>query len=415
MNTKPANGVSSPTSAASGRIDDIECLRAIAVIGVLLHHFQGPLFYWFPKWHPSWLGNIYQHLYFGIGVDLFFAISGFVIARSLLPQLAEAAASGKQWRMITGFWVRRAFRLLPSAWIWLGLIMLCVVFFNSSGAFGSLHANVWATLAGLANVANFRFADAFLTYEYGASFSYWTLSLEEQFYFLLPITAWLLRKHLCWLMLLLIALQFVIIRTPLGMSIRTDALAWGVLLAMIHGGPVWKRIEPTVLGRRWVRYPILLMLFGMMAWLPIDPNPWTLNWRMGLVAIFCVVIVWIASYSRGYVCGEGRIKQVLMWIGSRSYAIYLIHIPAYFFVRECFWRLGMAGDPPPPYSSFIYAATAMLLIGLLAEANYRWVETPLRERGVRLARRLQQRDFRADSPDTPTNPLLSPVNPPCQN
>lgn len=41
----------------------------------------------------------------------------------------------------------------------------------------------------------------------------------------------------------------------------------------------------------------------------------------------------------------------------------------------------------------------MLLIGLLAEANYQWFETPLRERGVRLSRRLQQRYFRADLPD----------------
>lgn len=385
--------------APGGRIEDIECLRAIAVIGVLLHHLQGPLYYWYPDWHPAWLGVVFKQLAFWSGVDLFFAISGFVIARSLLPQLAATSGSlGASWRTVLAFWVRRAFRLLPSAWLWLGLILVAVFAFNRSGVFGSVHANLWATLMGMANLANFRFADSFMRYEYGASFSYWTLSLEEQFYLLLPLAAWLLRRHLVWLLLALIVVQFYLMRTPLGMSIRTDALAWGVLLAMVHGGPWWKRLQPTAMQSHWLRYPVLLALFGTLAWISADPDGATLNWRIGLIAMLCVTLVWLGSYGRGYICADGRLKTVLMWIGSRSYAIYLIHIPAYFFVRECFWRMGMAGNPPPPYSSFIYAATAMLLIGLLAEANYRWVETPLRDRGVRLARRIQQRDSQASVP-----------------
>jgi len=394
---------------AGGRIEDIECLRAVAVIGVLLHHLQGPLYYWYPDWHPTWLGEVFKHLAFWSGVDLFFAISGFVIARSLLPQLAAATGSlGASWRTVLAFWVRRAFRLLPSAWLWLGLILVAVLAFNRSGVFGTVHANLWATLMGMANLANFRFADSFMRYEYGASFSYWTLSLEEQFYLLLPLAAWILRRHLVWLLLVLIVVQFYCMRTPLGMSIRTDALAWGVLLAMVQGGAWWKRLEPTALKSRWLRYPVLLALSGTLAWISADPNGATLNWRIGLIAMLCVTLVWLGSYGRGYICSEGRIKQVLMWIGSRSYAIYLIHIPAYFFVRESFWRLGMAGNPPPPYSSFIYVATAMLLIGLLAEANYRWVETPLRDRGVRLARRIRQSDSQSHLPEARQAQPLSP-------
>lgn len=397
----------SANGLASGRIDDIECLRAIAVLGVLLHHLQGPLYYWYPDWHPAWLGAMFKHLAYWSGVDLFFAISGFVIARSLLPQLAATAGNaGLQRKTVFAFWIRRAFRLLPSAWLWLALIMLAVVLFNKSGVFGTLHANLWATVTGMANVANFRFADSFMRYEYGASFSYWTLSLEEQFYVLLPLAALLLRRRLVWLLVLLIVVQFVAMRTPLGMSVRTEALAWGVLLAMMHGGNVWKRLEPTALRSRWLRYPVLLALFGALAWISADPNGATLNWRVGLIAILCVTLVWLASYGRGYVCTSGRLKKVLMWIGSRSYAIYLIHIPAYFFVRECFWRLGMAGNPPPAYSSFIYAATAMLLILLLAEANFRWVETPLRARGVSLARRILPSNARTDpSKDIPATPI----------
>lgn len=369
----------------TSRIDDIECLRAVAVLGVLAHHLQGPLFYW----NPAWLGSLFKHAAFWSGVDLFFAISGFVIARSLLPQLAAGVGNAPmQRRVLMAFWTRRAFRLLPSAWLWLALIMLAVLLFNQSGVFGTVRANVWATLAGLANVANFRFADAFMRYEYGASFIYWTLSLEEQFYVLLPLLAWLLRRHLAWLLIALIIVQAWVMRTPLLMSVRTDALAWGVLLAMAYGSAAWQRLDPALLGRRWLRYPVLLLLFGALAALSADTNGFTLHWRIALIAVLCTILVWIASYGRGYICAEGPLKTVLMWIGSRSYAIYLVHVPVYFLVRESYWRMGFAGNPPPAYSSLIYATTAMLLIALLAEANYRWVEKPLRSIGVRIANRI---------------------------
>ncbi len=391
-----------------GRIDDIECLRAFAVIGVLIHHLQGPLFYWFPLWQPAWLGPIFKHLGFWSGVDLFFVISGFVIARSLLPQLASGTGGLRgQWRTLLSFWVRRAFRLLPAAWLWLGLILVAVVFLNESGAFGSLQANLWATLAGMGQFANFRFADTFMRSEYGASFPYWTLSLEEQFYIVLPIAAVLLRNKLVWLLVGAIVVQAILLRTPLSMSLRTDAFAWGVLLAIAYRGGIWRRMEPTALKSAAVRYLVVSGLITVLMLLTAENLGARLSRHISLVAIVCATLVWVASYGRGYICAEGRLKTVLLWIGSRSYAIYLAHIPCYFLVRELFWRIGYAGNPPPPYSSLVYAVTAMLLTGLLAEMNYRWVEIPLRDYGKRVAARIH-------APRPPTGPafaVAAPVHP----
>ena len=65
------------------RIMDIELLRGIAVLGVLFHHLQGSLF---TDSVPT-LEKIHAWAQPWWGVDLFFAISGFVIARSLIPAL----------------------------------------------------------------------------------------------------------------------------------------------------------------------------------------------------------------------------------------------------------------------------------------------------------------------------------------
>lgn len=83
----------------SKRIMDIEVLRAIAVLGVLFHHLQGslftdtvPLLQTVHHWAQSWWG-----------VDLFFAISGFVIARSLIPALQGCTSRRQCWEQTRNF------------------------------------------------------------------------------------------------------------------------------------------------------------------------------------------------------------------------------------------------------------------------------------------------------------------------
>lgn len=383
---------------------DIECLRGIAVLGVALHHMQGNLF----QPELPLLQRFMQHSSYWFGVDLFFAISGFVIGRSLLPSMLEHQYHLRhQLRTILAFWIRRAWRLLPSAWLWLAFILVASIFFNKSGVFGTPHANVMATLAGMMNVANVRFADAFFRYEYGASFVYWSLSLEEQFYVLLPILVLCLRKRIDALMIALLLVQLILFRTPLLMSFRTDAIALGVLLSMAEFGTAYRFANPNfllALGRmRWIVPLLLLGLLSVLA------SPDLQNWRFQIsaIAIASSVLVWLASYDKDYLFPTGHLKQLLIWFGTRSYAVYLIHIPMYFLIREFAFRLGVQITNTNLAHTILLTFTATALTTMLADLNYRFIERPLRRHGMFLADNFINRNMSSDVPPTlspPTSP-----------
>ena len=373
------------------RIDCIEVLRAVAVMFVVVHHIKGSLI----KITTPGLIRFYDYFYGWVGVDLFFAISGFVIARSLLPQFPADGNRQLFWRTALSFWVRRAWRLLPSSWLWLAIILACAAFYNESGVFGSFRTNFAATVAAVFNVANFRFADAFGNYFHGTSFVYWSLSLEEQFYILLPFSFLLFRRWLPWALALAVVVQLFSVRSLLLMSVRTDAILLGVLLAMWSRTESYRLFEPRALNRKPVAAMTVLavLLTGLVSipskTLNIVPLP------VGMVAVISVVLVWLASYDRRYILPIAPLRTLLCWVGSRSYAIYLIHIPVFYAVRETLHRTGV--DSPNPVYCIPVAVIAILL---LSDLNYRFVEQPLRERGSHIARRIKGASGMTVSPST---------------
>lgn len=373
----PISRTESPTTRESSFNADIECLRALAVIGVVIHHAQGNLF------QPgiALLDRIFSVGQMWCGVDLFFVISGFVIACSLFPQLAANSGSlVSQCHVIAAFWIRRAWRLLPSAWLWLALMLLASIFANRSGAFQSVHANVIAALAGFLNVANIRFADSFYRYPYGASFIYWSLSLEEQFYVVLPLLAVCIRRYFPWILATLLAIQLPLHRNIWMMVFRTDALGMGVLLAMASRTNFYAKIEPRILERaRGSGGLILVLLLSLMAVLAML-NERHSSFAIGGIAVTATVLVWIASYNANYLIRQSWLKRGLIWVGNRSYAIYLCHIPIFFLLREACFRFGFLHVP-----AWRLGLTAACLIALVSAANFRYVEQPLRRHGRQIA------------------------------
>jgi peptidoglycan/LPS O-acetylase OafA/YrhL len=115
---------------------------------------------------------------------------------------------------------------------------------------------------------------------------------------------------------------------------RADALFLGVLLAWWSRGEVYAMFEPVFLrSRAWARWFTLLFLLGALATVGSDALR-IIEYRLSIVAVLSALIVFVASYDRDYLMAPGAIKRFFMWLGSRSYSVYLWHIPVYSLVRE---------------------------------------------------------------------------------
>jgi len=373
---------------ARGRIDDIEVLRGVAVLMVLLFHVRLSLI----PWEVPWWDHITKHYFnFWPGVDLFFAISGFVIARSLLPMLRAGRAVGQASRVLLAFWVRRVWRILPSAWLWLLLMLLQAAFFNRDRIIDTFHVNFESTIAGVLSVANFRMAAAMTAhFGYGISTHYWSLSLEEQFYVLLPAVALLSGKHLVPVLLAILLALMAMPQSSALTFFRAHALILGVLLAVAAERPGFAAFEPVVLGRlrgaRWAAFVLPMLCITAVAPLAqrITSHP------TDVAAVLAVLPVFLACFDKDYIPLRGVARRALLWTGSRSYALYLIHLPAFYATREIWLRL-QPGTKFGPGWGPIFLATAGGLLVLLAELNFRVVERPLRQHGARVASRIWPR------------------------
>jgi peptidoglycan/LPS O-acetylase OafA/YrhL len=366
--------------ASSGRNPEIEVLRGIAVVLVILNHAEVLL-----PWHRGLGWDFGGGLW--CGVDLFFCISGYVIARSLLTRLIDATGEAF-WREAGAFWIRRFFRLAPSAWLWLAVPILLSAATRRADLFGHIQLDLGDATAAVLHVANFHWAACVAGEAHcGVLSVYWSLSLEEQFYLVFPFAAVFAGRFLPQVLGFGVVLQLFLPRPQFGSLLsflRTDAIMLGVLIALAEGGPAARVLAPLFL-KRAIWWPLPFMLLALMvaaARYAIVP------FHTGLVAVLAAGLVWIASFDRGFLCRTGWWRRLMGWIGERSYSLYLIHLPSFWIVRAI-----LSGALPPALAKgwtrdVFVIGTALPLLILLVEINLRLVERPLRRYGRRAAEEL---------------------------
>lgn len=365
----------------ASRIADIEVLRAISVLMVLVQHTPFNLVFW----NNHFFNQVLASMGLWTGVDIFFAISGFVIARSLMPEIG--VRNGLEFiERVIKFWIRRVWRLWPSAWLWLIVPIFLCLLYNRSGVFGSLQGNWEGFIAGILNLANFRMAQLYGgPHPVGVAFVQWSLSLEEQFYFILPLAVFVFRRWLPAPLLLIAGMEFVLYPTPLVMSLRLGPVALGVLLAIWSRTPSYQLCEPRGLASNRLARTLTLAI-PLVCLVSLGTDWMHIVWfRNGPIEVMAVFLVWIGSYNRDYLWSEGTSRRLLEWIASRSYSLYLVHISFYFGMHETWFRLMGAAQPPRKFVAITYVLIGWAMVFLAADLNHRFVERPLRQRGKKIA------------------------------
>jgi peptidoglycan/LPS O-acetylase OafA/YrhL len=291
----------------SGYLPTLDGWRAIAVAMVIVYHGLGSSA---PEWmHQLKIGYL--------GVDVFFALSGFLICTRLLQERRQEGCI-----RLKSFYIRRAFRILPPAYTYLAVL-------------AGLTALGWLVvyLSEFAGCLLFC-RNYYPTGEAGRNFftaHFWSLAVEEHFYLFFPaLLAWYGRDlgrarravvALAVAVGLLRGLGPVIVeagggRIPVGAfhwaktHVRLDALLWGCFAAMLverHRGRLARWCTP---GRSLV----LLAAAAASFWLPLG-----LQWRTLLVPW---VLVGTVLHPSGLV---GRVLEwaPMRWVGRISYSLYL--------------------------------------------------------------------------------------------
>lgn len=362
------------------RIEEIEVLRGIAVLAVFVYHGAALLY------SPGVLAATIRSLHLELGVDLFFVISGFVISRELIGSIEAARAQGTMRSVVYAFWTRRAFRLLPSAWLSLAVLILIAFFYNSSGAAGSKWGNVWDALYAAVHLANFHWYQCmWASAQCGVNPVYWSLSLEEQFYLLLPLVLVALGPRSIYFFVIACVVQIFTVRNGWSATwiIRTDGLLMGVLLGYFSKTRAYEHVLMEAFKVRPLMWIASLAILVLVPWNPTAHPLW-----IGITAIFAGVLVLLASADKGLLMPAGVLRTALTWVGSRSYAIYLFHVPVNLFVLESANRfLDTPSLAAGKYNALLVASSFLLTMGL-SNLNFRFVETPFRKVGSTLSKRI---------------------------
>ncbi|WP_138452162.1 acyltransferase family protein [Pseudomonas edaphica] len=356
---------------------EIEVLRGLSVTLVMCAHI--PVFF---PWLSAYWWPVFQHAHFWFGVDIFFAISGFVVTSSLLRQI-ETNKEDSKIKTIASFAIRRFFRLIPLSWAALIFVFILSLTWNSTGIFGTTLGILGDAVSVVFYSANWHAYQCVkeVTPLCGINAHYWSLSLEEQFYIILPLTMLFLRKYLLLVCLVLIAIQFPMEReifSALWIT-RIDPILWGVAIALIKNTDLYKQIKPTVMSDAKSRWALIVTLLVSMS---VLAGGKVISFSVGLLGISSGLLVLIASYNEGLLFAGLAKNRVLLWLGSRSYALYLLHSVAFFIVIEACSRLaGSRALIETAGYTLALAVGGTLTTVVLVEVAHRFIEVAFRRLG----------------------------------
>jgi peptidoglycan/LPS O-acetylase OafA/YrhL len=308
------------------KIPELDGLRAVAILGVLVTHFS----------HQRVLVGGY------LGVDLFFVLSGFLITSLLL---SEERAGGVA---LGNFYARRALRILPPLLASAALALALGVISWKAAA---------AALFFVANIVDVHL---------GAFVPLWSLSVEEHFYFLWPFLFIALGRHrprfVAYAILVVVAIRIYLLSMRIGIYEQTYARADSLLVGcgaalMLAQRP--PRMAPWIAPATFLT---VLATFAFMPWRSFE----MMSFGFTVLAFVCAALILAVLANDGWV---GRLlrREAMQYVGKRSYGLYVYHAPMF----VAFERLRIPGDLA---NNVAITAGGVLASFAVAELSYRTIE-----------------------------------------
>ncbi len=331
--------------------NEIDGLRALAVIAVIINHFNKDVL-------PSGY----------LGVDIFFVISGYVITSSLKGR--EHKNFGN---FIKSFYARRIKRLIPALTVFVIITSILICIFNPVPIF-HLRTAI-ASLFGVSNIFIFKTSQGYFTPSSSLNpFTHtWSLSVEEQFYFLFPLLAWFTgytrnKKNSSKYLFLSV---FIFASISLGIFLffysRNQNAAYFLMPSrfweMATGSLTFIGISQGLkffkFARKLSSYIVLIALICIM-FLPLSLAVWS------TITVVLLTMLLIISVEEGGLTYQILTKRIFLNIGLMSYSLYLWH---WGVISISHWTFGVYWWTIP---------FQIILILSLSIGSFKYIEKPFR-------------------------------------
>jgi peptidoglycan/LPS O-acetylase OafA/YrhL len=358
----PSTGTRAEAHAARFYRPELDALRFFAFLGVFVFHAV-PLSVapYQAAGIPHWLTNVVVWVAgSGVyGVDLFFALSAYLITTLLLRERETRGDID-----VRGFYLRRVLRIWPLYFSFVAFSALLSLFPWTGQKLPFHYIAGYCLLAG-----NWAMA------VYGAPISVagplWTVSIEEQFYLLWPLAmrrATVVRMARIAVGVLVVDNLYRVVIAASGASLvamksstftRIDPIALGILLA------VFSDKIPRLSSRKRAA----LLLAGWASWVAIyafcfsSTRLLTLGYPVAALASAAIMVSFLGSQHPFL-----KNKQ-LLYLGKISYGLYVIH-------EFGLWCASHIVHPAKPSAKVVELGLGLAFTVLFAAASYRWLESP---------------------------------------
>ena len=337
------------------RIEHIDVWRCLAIVLVIFSHIIEYSHPWYQEsvpgffWRARSLG--------GLGVQLFFCISGFVICRGMLKESKKDGSVN-----LRAFYIRRAFRILPPLLVYIVVLMS----FSIAGLVNLKANQVGAAIGFLCNIQPID-CGWFLGHT-------WSLAFEEQFYMVFPLLflACAVASHrdrlftIAFGMLITTAIAQLTEQRLIAYYVTTFSyMVWGCVFAMY-----WDKLKPLL---EKMPFPVWLLaaaaLPGIHAQVIAVPAiVRDVIYPTLAPLLICVVI--FGTPARHAIVRPLFTNAALAYLGRISYSIYL-------------WQQMVTGNLG--FASPLYAVLLIPCVVVVAHLSFRYFETRMIEMGARLA------------------------------